>query len=89
MQINDPGGQRQPQAAARDAARIRAPVQLFENVRQVIRGDARATIGNLDHQVAAILTRPDLHGGSLKVASRQGERQGTVFSMVLPAGRNP
>jgi len=29
----------------------------------------------------------DLHAGSLKVASRQGERQGTVFSMVLPAGR--
>jgi signal transduction histidine kinase len=31
----------------------------------------------------------NLHGGSLKVTSRQGERQGTVFSMVLPAGRNP
>ena len=31
----------------------------------------------------------DLHAGSLKVASRQGERQGTVFSMLLPAGRNP
>jgi two-component system OmpR family sensor kinase len=31
----------------------------------------------------------DLHGGSLKVTSRQGERQGTVFSMLLPAGRNP
>jgi len=29
----------------------------------------------------------DLHTGSLKVTSRQGERQGTVFSMVLPAGR--
>lgn len=29
----------------------------------------------------------DLHGGSLKVASRQGERQGTVFSIHLPAGR--
>jgi two-component system OmpR family sensor kinase len=29
----------------------------------------------------------DLHGGSLKVASRQGERQGTVFSLHLPAGR--
>jgi two-component system OmpR family sensor kinase len=30
----------------------------------------------------------DLHGGSLKVASRQGERHGTVFSIHLPAGRN-
>jgi signal transduction histidine kinase len=30
----------------------------------------------------------DLHGGSLKVASRQGERQGTVFSLHLPAGRS-
>ena len=30
----------------------------------------------------------DLHGGSLKVASRQGERQGTVFSIHLPAGRS-
>ena len=29
----------------------------------------------------------DLHAGSLKVTSRQGERQGTVFSLVLPAGR--
>jgi len=29
----------------------------------------------------------DLHTGSRKVTSRQGERQGTVFSMVLPAGR--
>jgi two-component system OmpR family sensor kinase len=29
----------------------------------------------------------NLHGGTLKVTSRQGERQGTVFSMVLPAGR--
>lgn len=29
----------------------------------------------------------DLHGGSLKVASHQGERQGTVFSIHLPAGR--
>lgn len=29
----------------------------------------------------------DLHGGSLKVASRQGERQGTVFSIQLPSGR--
>jgi two-component system, OmpR family, sensor kinase len=28
----------------------------------------------------------DLHGGSLRVASRQGERQGTVFSVHLPAG---
>src|SRR5258706_3334685 len=28
----------------------------------------------------------DLHGGSLKVASRQGERHGTVFSIHLPAG---
>jgi hypothetical protein len=25
----------------------------------------------------------------LKVTSRQGERQGTVFSMLLPTGRNP
>ena len=31
----------------------------------------------------------NLHAGSLKVSSRQGERQGTVFSMILPAGRNP
>ena len=31
----------------------------------------------------------DLHAGRLTVTSRQGERQGTVFSMVLPAGRNP
>jgi two-component system, OmpR family, sensor kinase len=30
----------------------------------------------------------DLHGGSLKVASRQGERGGTVFSLSLPAGRS-
>ncbi len=30
----------------------------------------------------------DLHGGSLRVASRQGERQGTVFSIHLPAGRS-
>ena len=29
----------------------------------------------------------NLHGGSLKVASRQGERQGTIFSIHLPAGR--
>ncbi len=29
----------------------------------------------------------DLHGGSLKVASRQGERHGTIFSVHLPAGR--
>lgn len=29
-----------------------------------------------------------LHGGNLKVASRQGERQGTVFSIHLPAGRS-
>ncbi len=29
----------------------------------------------------------ELHGGSLKVSSRQGERQGTVFSLHLPAGR--
>ena len=29
----------------------------------------------------------DLHGGSLKVTSHQGERQGTVFSIHLPAGR--
>jgi two-component system OmpR family sensor kinase len=29
-----------------------------------------------------------LHAGSLKVASRQGERQGTVFSLHLPAGRS-
>jgi two-component system, OmpR family, sensor kinase len=29
-----------------------------------------------------------LHGGSLKVACRQGERQGTVFSVHLPAGRS-
>jgi len=28
-----------------------------------------------------------LHGGSLKVACRQGERQGTVFSVHLPAAR--
>lgn len=28
-----------------------------------------------------------LHGGSLKVASRLGERQGTVFSIYLPVGR--
>jgi len=28
-----------------------------------------------------------LHAGTLKVASRQGERQGTVFSIHLPAGR--
>lgn len=28
-----------------------------------------------------------LHGGSLRVASRQGERRGTVFSIHLPAGR--
>jgi two-component system OmpR family sensor kinase len=28
----------------------------------------------------------NLHGGSLRVASRQGERQGTVFSVHLPAG---
>ena len=30
----------------------------------------------------------ELHAGSLKVASRQGERQGTVFSLHLPAGRS-
>ena len=30
----------------------------------------------------------DLHGGSLKAASQQGERQGTVFSIHLPAGRS-
>jgi two-component system OmpR family sensor kinase len=29
----------------------------------------------------------ELHGGNLKVASRQGERQGTVFSIHLSAGR--
>jgi len=29
----------------------------------------------------------ELHGGSLKVTSRQGDRQGTVFSIHLPAGR--
>jgi signal transduction histidine kinase len=29
----------------------------------------------------------DLHGGSMKVASRQGERRGTIFSIYLPAGR--
>jgi len=29
-----------------------------------------------------------LHAGSLKVTSRQGERQGTVFSIHLPAGRS-
>jgi two-component system, OmpR family, sensor kinase len=29
----------------------------------------------------------ELHGGSLKVASRQGERRGTVFSIHLPVGR--
>ncbi len=29
----------------------------------------------------------DLHGGNLKVVSSQGERQGTVFSIQLPAGR--
>jgi two-component system, OmpR family, sensor kinase len=28
-----------------------------------------------------------LHGGNLKVASRQGERQGTVFSVYLPSRR--
>ena len=30
----------------------------------------------------------DLHGGSLKVISLQGDRQGTVFSIHLPAGRS-
>lgn len=36
----------------------------------------------------ALATRiVDLHGGSLKVTSRQGERQGTVFTIHLPAGR--
>ena len=30
----------------------------------------------------------ELHGGSLKVTSRQGDRQGTVFSIHLPAGRS-
>jgi two-component system OmpR family sensor kinase len=30
----------------------------------------------------------DLHGGSLKVASRQGERHGTIFSIHLPAARS-
>ena len=29
----------------------------------------------------------DLHGGSLKVASRQGERHGTIFSIHIPASR--
>ena len=29
----------------------------------------------------------DLHGGSLKVASSQGERQGTVFTIHMPSGR--
>jgi DHA1 family tetracycline resistance protein-like MFS transporter len=39
----------------------------------------------IGHSLASRIVK--LHGGSLKVASRLGERQGTVFSIYLPVGR--
>jgi two-component system OmpR family sensor kinase len=57
---------------------------LFE---ELYRGaNARGVEGSgLGLALAARIVK--LHGGSLKVTSRQGDRQGTVFSIHLPAGR--
>lgn len=64
-----------------------APEDLPHLCEELYRGANARGIDGSGLGLALTARIVDLHGGTLNVTSRQGERQGTMFSIMLPARR--
>ena len=62
VQVHDALCQRQPQSTAIHPARVRPPIELFENTLQVIRRNAGPGIGHFDDDGPSVLECADFHG---------------------------